>query len=384
MRRATVREDTRIGGSEPIYNRPSNASSGVPVDRRGTPMGYASEEIEGMRNTGLFIGQTPRGYHGSVGHLAVPSELYYLRHGGKKAHEPTIKGGKLKKNPKKGSKIRGGDITDIDPIEMKVLYYSKLEPNGYNPKLGQQHWQVGGNDYNQPYLQWIKKHPWMTPFGEVAEEYGQRLSQAIENREDQLQKLKGRLTSATGKDADLWKQFNVAADKAKAFANSTPSIQAVVETQTLPGYKGVIDPATKQYLDLYSQAEAIWDAWHSSDDPVAIKRQADNLELSINNLKRHKGFYLDDADQREFLRGYDEIQQSFNRWTHEVWRKSLDPDQWEADSPYNLGKIWASMYNRSWQPQIDYRSTGEMVWDQFKDNFNLFKDIGTTIAEVAA
>ena len=390
MRRATVREDTKIGDSKPIYNRPSNASSGVPADRLGTPMGYASEEIEGMRNTNLFIGQTPRGYHGSVGHLAVPSELYYLRHGGRKAHsivdEPTIKGGKLKKKSKKASKIRGGAIISRNAIiNTRPLYYSNFQPNGYNPELGGEHWKIGGNDYNQPYIQWIKKHPWMVPFGEVAQEYAKRLGEAKETLEDQIQDLRVSLTSAPQKDSDLWNQFKVASGKAEAFLNSLPPLkQQLVQTQTTVGYKGSIDPSTKQYLDLYREAETIWNAWHSSDDPVALKKRISDLELVLHNFNMGNGIYLSDADQREWLRGYDDGQWQFNRWTHEVWRKSLDPDQWEADTPYNLGRIWASMYNRSWQPQIDWRSDAEMVWDQFKDNFNLFKDIGTTIAEVAA
>jgi hypothetical protein len=361
MRRATVREDTRIGGSEPIYNRPSNASSGVPVDRRGAPMGYTSEEIEGMRNTGLFIGQTPRGYHGSVGHLAVPSELYYLRHGGKKAHEPTIKGGKLKKNPKKGSKIRGGDLTPV-----RGLLYSNLQPNGYNPSLGGQHSQMGGNDYNKPYIQWIQKHPWMTTFGEVAEPYREA---AQEELQELQQRLQDKLHNPKKYLDDIAKQQKVILDKQKALL---PIVKKIPEWSD-PTYDGVVDPRVQQMRDLIKQENDL------GNDAEDIK-QVDRLKDRIKNNR----FFLDSDSQVEYLKGYDEVQQSFNRWTHEVWRKSLDPDQWEADSPYNLGKIWASMYNRSWQPQIDWRSTGEQIWDQFKDNFNLYKDIGTMIAEVAA
>ena len=82
MQKVYARQDTKIGDKHPIYNRPYDAWSGVSRDRMIVPAGWSGEEAESAQNLRMFQSLAPHGYHGSVAHVARPTELYYLQRGG--------------------------------------------------------------------------------------------------------------------------------------------------------------------------------------------------------------------------------------------------------------------------------------------------------------
>ena len=250
-------------------------------------------------------------------------------------------------------KIRGGTLENYSTGNLGFPNYSKLQPNGYNPPLGGEHWKKGGNDYNKPYIKWIEQHPWMYAFGDVADPY---IEKAREMHEQMFQYQE--------KVDELTKKQKAISDKMEVLKPIVRKIPPPMDEST------PLDPRLQQYRDLISQIND-------------VDLELEDAKKNLNDSKNYKSLLiLDPASQKEWLRGYDEIQQSYNTWSHEVWRNSLSPSQWEPDSPYNLGKIWAAMYNRSWQPQHDWRSTGEMIWDKFKEDIGTFAEIGKTIAEV--
>jgi len=89
MQKVYARQDTKIGDKHPIYNRPYDALSGVSRDRMIVPAGWSGEEAESAQNRRMFQSLAPHGYHGSVAHVARPTELYYLQRGG----IPAVHGG---------------------------------------------------------------------------------------------------------------------------------------------------------------------------------------------------------------------------------------------------------------------------------------------------
>ena len=218
---------------------------------------------------------------------------------------------------------RGGDLSDNVSSDWADYPYSTVQ-YGYNVKLGGNHNLHGVNDYNQPFLKWIHSHPWMHPFGDFAEPYIHIKNKLEDLQDDQAGKIK----ELTKMGAD--------------YANKN--------------YKDV-----NAFLAKYND----------------LKLDVDSYYTKIFDLKNE--LKLTPEQQQEWLKGYDEVQLAYNKWTHEVWRDSLSPDQWPSDSPYNLGKIWCAIYNRSWQAQQDWSSTWDKIVDVAKTGF----EIGKTIVEVA-
>ena len=222
-----------------------------------------------------------------------------------------------------------------------TLPYSQMQPNGYNPKLGGVHnYYLGQNDYNQPYAKWMAVHPWMHVFGPLADDI-------FKQQEAMIPKLK-----------QLKEQIKIDAQRQQRFMTQMAlNDKKINELGKTGGDFKNIQAANAQ---IQQQVNTI------------------NLRATMNEFFAFRDkvvtltIITDPAQQKEWIQGYDDMQWQFNRWTHEVWRSSLDPTQWKADSIYNLGKIWAAMYNRSWQPQIDWRSGVEVFFSKLSEGIGIF------------
>ena len=118
-----ARPDYKIGNTYPIYNRPSDALSGVPLDRQNIKnKSLSAEEVEGYKNTQLFRENTPNAYYGTKGFLIRPSELYYLMKGENK--KSAIMGGAL-----------GTYVPDPPPAGYPSILF--MHPNEYSANPNQ-------------------------------------------------------------------------------------------------------------------------------------------------------------------------------------------------------------------------------------------------------
>jgi hypothetical protein len=239
--------------------------------------------------------------------------------------------------------IRGGNLTQADDGTHVVLTrgrklsipYSQLQPNGYNPQLGGDHnkW-LGQYDYNAPFRDWIMKNPWMHVFGAPAEAIFKEQAAMI----PKLKELKEKMKDVAKKQQPLLHRIavNTANMKQQEKEGGDPkriqSANALIQQQ--------VDKITKPLIDFLDYRDKV-------------------LTLTI---------ITDPAQQKEWIRGYDEIQALNNNWPHETWRDSTGPKRFlPIVDAYTMGRIWGVMYNRAWQYQYDWRSGWEVFVDDVKE-----------------
>ena len=221
--------------------------------------------------------------------------------------------------------------------------FSTLEPNGYNPNLGGAHWYRGNQPYNLPYAEWIDTHPWMVPFGVWGEQRGEHFKQV------DAEKLAHLVQDGSN-------QEKISAD---------------------------LKDKEKELYDLSSKLRTT----SNSDEKTKISNRIKALQIEIgSNEDKYRQLdalsgqpRLGPQEQKDWLEGYDFIQTQFNYWTHEVWRESLNPERYGTDDAKACGKFWGCCYNRSWQPQRDWTSTGEQIWDVAKDSLQMGAEIAKLV-----
>lgn len=241
--------------------------------------------------------------------------------------------------------IRGGAFFSPDPRDTTSLEipFSNLQPNGYNPILGGEHnKKLGINQYNKTYAIWISDHPWMHYFGPPS----QALYDEQEGMIPQLKELKAKVDEIVaqqqpfkGKVADL----NSKIAKSGSYMAAAP-FQAELS----------------KLMIAYKQLDA-------------QKKDAFTQFINFRNKVSDVFVIQDPAQQQDFIRGYNEVQALYNNWTHETWRESTDPTRFlPIKGPYDMGRVWGAMYNRAWQPQIDWRSGFEKFVDKAKEGLDIF------------